>query len=95
MSTAHAGDGRALVVLDKFTTYLAVGVADLINIFQPDVLCIGGGISKQGDFLIEPLARKVEELRYTKHSKKQTKICAATLGNDAGIIGAALLSDVK
>ena len=92
MSTAS---GRALVVLDKFTTYLAVGVADLINIFQPDVLCIGGGISKQGDFLIEPLARKVEELRYTKHSKKQTKICAATLGNDAGIIGAALLSDVK
>lgn len=94
-NAAHAGDGRALMVLDKFTTYLAVGVADLINIFQPDVLCIGGGISKQGDFLIEPLARKVEELRYTKHSKKQTKICAATLGNDAGIIGAALLSDVK
>ena len=94
-NAAHAGDGRALMVLDKFTTYLAVGVADLINIFQPDVLCIGGGISRQGDFLIEPLARKVEELRYTKHSKKQTKICAATLGNDAGIIGAALLSDVK
>ena len=94
-TAAHEGDGRALMVLDKYTTYLAIGVADLINIFQPDVLCIGGGISKQGDFLIEPLARKVEELRYTKHSKKQTKICAATLGNDAGIIGAALLSDVK
>ena len=90
-----AEGGRALMVLDKFTTYLAVGVADLINIFQPDVLCIGGGISKEGDFLIEPLVRKVEELRYTKHSKKQTKICAATLGNDAGIIGAALLSNVK
>ena len=50
---------------------------------------------EQGDFLIRPLIRKVEELRYTKHSKKQTTICAATLGNDAGIIGAALLSDVK
>ena len=94
-TAAHEGDGRALMVLDKFTTYLAIGVADLINIFQPDVLCIGGGISKQGDFLIQPLVRKVEELRYTKHSKKQTQICAATLGNDAGIIGAALLSNVK
>ena len=94
-TAAREGDGRALMVLDKFTTYLAIGVADLINIFQPDVLCIGGGISKQGDFLIQPLIRKVEELRYTKHSKKQTTICAATLGNDAGIIGAALLSDVK
>ena len=94
-TAAREGDGRALMVLDKFTTYLAIGVADLINIFQPDVLCIGGGISKQGDFLIQPLIRKVEELRYTKHSKKQTTICAATLGNDAGIIGAALLSNVK
>ena len=94
-TAAHEGDARALEVLDRFTTYLATGVADLVNIFQPDVLCIGGGISKQGDFLIVPLTKKVEELRYTKHSKKQTKICAATLGNDAGIIGAALLSDVK
>ena len=94
-TAAREGDERALMVFDRFTTYLAIGVADLINIFQPDVLCIGGGISKQGDFLIEPLVRKVEELRYTKHSKRQTKICAATLGNDAGIIGATLLSNVK
>lgn len=94
-TAAREGDGRALMVLDQYTTYLAIGLADLVNIFQPDVLCIGGGISKQGDYLIQPLARKVAELRYTKHSKNQTKICAATLGNDAGIIGAALLSNVK
>lgn len=94
-TAAHAGDERALDVLEKFNTYLSVGVADLINIFQPDVLCIGGGISKQGDYLIKPLTEKVEALRYTKHSKKQTRICAATLGNDAGIIGAALLSEAK
>ncbi|MBQ8062583.1 MAG: ROK family glucokinase [Clostridia bacterium] len=94
-NAAHEGDERALQVLDKYLDYLAEGVADLINIFQPEVLCIGGGISKQGDFLIAPLTEKVEGLRYTKHSKKQTRICAATLGNDAGIIGAALLADVK
>ncbi|MBR5753469.1 MAG: ROK family protein, partial [Clostridia bacterium] len=90
-TAAHEGDALALEVLDRFTTYLAAGVADLINIFQPEVLCIGGGISRQGDFLIGPLTEKVAELRYTKHAKRQTKICAATLGNDAGIIGAALL----
>lgn len=94
-TAAHEGDERALQVLDQYIDYLAEGVADLINIFQPEVLCIGGGISKQGDFLIVPLKKKVEQLRYTKHSKKQTNICAATLGNDAGIIGAALLADVK
>lgn len=94
-NAAHAGDERALAVLDRFLDYLAIGVTDLVNIFQPEVLCIGGGISRQGDFIIRPLTEKVEKLRYTKHSKKQTKICAATLGNDAGIIGAALLAEVK
>ncbi len=88
---AHAGDGIALEVIDKYLEYLACGVANLINIFQPEILCVGGGISKQGDYIIKPLIEKVERERYTKHSKQQTKICAATLGNDAGIIGAALL----
>jgi len=89
---ARAGDGIALTVVDNFTQYLAVGVANLINIFQPEIVCIGGGISKEGDYLINPLTEKVEHMRYTKHAKKQTLICQAELGNDAGIIGAALLS---
>ncbi len=88
---AHMGDKIALDVIDKYLEYLACGVANLINIFQPEILCVGGGISKQGDYIINPLIEKVERERYTKHSKQQTKICAATLGNDAGIIGAALL----
>ena len=88
---AHSEDTIALEVIDKYLEYLACGVANLINIFQPEILCVGGGISKQGDYIINPLIEKVERERYTKHSKQQTKICAATLGNDAGIIGAALL----
>lgn len=88
---AHDDDSIALKVLDHFTEWLSCGVANLINIFQPEVLCVGGGISKQGDFIIDPLIKKVEKKRYTKHSEQQTRICAATLGNDAGIIGAALL----
>ena len=94
-NAARAGDETALAVVDRYTSYLSEGIADLINIFQPDILCVGGGISKEGDFLLDPVREKVAKLRYTKHSKQQTKIVAATLGNDAGIIGAALLADVK
>ncbi len=89
---AHMGDVIALKVLDHFVEWLSCGVTNLINIFQPEILCIGGGISRQGEFIITPLREKVEKKRYTKHANVQTKICAATLGNDAGIIGAALLS---
>ena len=90
---AHMNDEIALKVIDRFVEYLSCGVANLINIFQPEILCIGGGISAQGEYIIKPLVEKVEKKRYTKHSKVQTKICAATLGNDAGIIGAAILCD--
>ncbi len=89
---ARAGDELALKVVDQFTEYLAVGVANLINIFQPEVLCIGGGISKEGDYLIKPLTEKVNTMRFAKTAKQQTRIVPATLGNDAGIIGAALLN---
>ena len=90
---AEEGEKIAKGVVDQYIHYLGIGCANLINIFQPDVLCIGGGISKQGDSLINPLKKVIDEERFTKGTKKQTKICAATLGNDAGIIGAALLSD--
>lgn len=90
---AQEGDKIAKAVIDRYIEYLGIGCANLINIFQPDVLCIGGGISKQGDYLIKPLIKVIDRERFTKGTKKQTKICAATLGNDAGIIGAALLSD--
>ena len=71
--------------------YLATGLVNIINIFQPDVLCIGGGISNQGENLLRPLRKIIEEERYTKHNDKQTILCTCTLGNDAGIIGAAFL----
>ena len=78
-------------VIDEYVGYLACGIVNVINIFQPDVLCIGGGVSKQGETLLGPVRAIVEQERITKHNDKQTVICAATLGNDAGIIGAAWL----
>ena len=90
---AKAGDVTAQSVVDRYIDSLAIGVANTIEIFQPEVAVIGGGISHEGEALFEPLIQRVTEMIYGNHvpKEKQTKILAARLGNDAGIIGAALL----
>ena len=88
---ARDGDPYAREVVNEYISYLACGLINIINIFQPDVLCVGGGISNEGENLLGPVRQIVEAERYTKHNDKQTVICKATLGNDAGIIGAAFL----
>ena len=85
-----AGDRAAELVLDEFINYLAVGVANMVNIFQPDVVCIGGGISREGENLLAPLREKVLHESFGIDGAR-TKIVAATFKNDAGIFGAALL----
>ncbi len=85
------GDADAKDVVDKYIYYVAVGVINIINVYQPDVLCIGGGICNEGETLLAPIRKYCEAERYSKYAKKQTLICKAELGNDAGIIGAALL----
>lgn len=87
----RAGDAAAKQVVDTYIRYIGSGLVNVINIFQPEVLCIGGGICNEGETLLAPLRRMIEEERYSKYSEKQTKLCVATLGNDAGIIGAAAL----
>ena len=88
------GDAAGKAVVDAYIDYVACGLTDVINIFQPEVVCIGGGISKEGETLLAPIRSYVERERYSKYSSKQTKICQAQLGNDAGIIGAALLGNL-
>lgn len=85
------GDKSATEVVDKFTKYLAVGLTNVINIFQPEVLCIGGGVCNEGDALLNPVKEIVAKEVYTRNSPKNTEIVIAKLGNDAGIIGAAFL----
>ena len=87
------GDEAAKEVVDKYIYYVAVGVINIVNIFQPEVLCIGGGICNEGETLLAPIRKYCEEERYSKYAKKQTQICKAQLGNDAGIIGAAMLEE--
>ncbi len=84
-------DRSASEVCDMYISYLATGIANMMNIFQPEVISIGGGVSNEGDGLFVPLCKQVYAENYAKNSKRQTKIEKATLGNDAGIIGAAAL----
>lgn len=82
-------------VVDDYIDYLAIGVANFVNAFQPEVLCIGGGICKEGDTLIKPLVAKVTPQTYARKEENRTKIMVAKLGNDAGVIGAAMLGTEK
>ena len=84
------GDMAAHQVIEDFVTYLAIGIANVVNVFQPSVVCIGGGISGQGEELMKPLR---DRLRYTSFGTKdsRTRVEAAVYKNNAGIVGAALL----
>ena len=72
---------------------MATGVLNLINMLEPEVICIGGGVSHEGDALLQPILDYVNKESYTRDNDEemQTSIKLAELGNDAGIIGAALL----
>lgn len=87
------GDETGKYVVKKYIQYVACGLINMINIFQPEIICIGGGICKEGDTLLNPLKEYIKAERYSKFSVHQTKLCIAQLGNDAGIIGAANLGD--
>lgn len=87
----RAGDSAAKEVVEKYIKYLAAGITNTINIFQPDILCIGGGVCNEGDPLLLPVKALVKQEVYTRNSEKNTEIVIAKLGNDAGIIGAAFL----
>ena len=84
----RAGDAAAKEVYDKYVKYLASGLATVINIFRPEVISLGGGVSGEGQSLIDDLLPLV---RKEQHGNISTDLRIAKLGNDAGIIGAAML----
>lgn len=87
---AQQGDAVAQKVIDEYIGYLATGITNLINVFKPEMVVLGGGIAKQEEKLIKPLVEAVKKEVYA--GDLQTKIDVALLGNDAGIIGAAMLN---
>lgn len=89
---ARQGDEAGRRVVEKYLNYLAVGISNLVNIFQPEVVCIGGGVAneKDEDFLY-PLQELVEKMSLHKRIGNRTRLVKAALGGDAGVIGAAVL----
>ena len=76
-------------VVDNYIRYVSIGIVNVINIFQPEFVCIGGGICNEKETLLAPIREFVDAHDYNRNPKVRTKICTAILGNDAGIIGAA------
>ncbi|MCL1904480.1 MAG: ROK family protein [Oscillospiraceae bacterium] len=88
---AKEGDIHGQRVVDEYIDGLACGITNVINIFQPDIVCIGGGVCNEGDTLLVPLKKLVAEMVFSRASKRNTRLAICRLGNDAGIIGAAML----
>ena len=93
--TAHdgmrAGDEAAKEVVDEYVRYLACGLTNIVNIFQPEVISLGGGVANERDTLLGPLLPIIHKEQYGGGIVPSTEIRIAQLGNDAGIIGAAML----
>ena len=87
----RAGDEVGTEVYNKYVKYLATGITNLVNIFQPEVISLGGGVSNEGQSLIDAITPLVRAEQYGGDVVALTQLRIATLGNDAGIIGAAAL----
>ena len=85
---AKKGDKAGIDVVDRYFRYVADGIVSIINIFQPEKLVIGGGISREGEYILKPVTEYVHKYEYNQVLNR-AKIEIATLFNDAGIIGAA------
>ena len=90
---AQRGDAAAQAVVDRYLDDLACGVANIVNIFFPEVIALSGGVANQGDTLLVPLRERVRALSYgSRYAVRHTRIELCTLGYRAGVIGAALLA---
>ncbi len=87
------GDLTAKEVVDKYIYYISAGIVDNIYVFEPEVICLGGGISGEGDNLISPILENVKAQIPSFNPETDTKIKIAELGNNAGIIGAAYIEN--
>ena len=89
---AQAGDETSLAVCRQYVEYLADGTISLINILRPEAVAIGGGVAAAPEhLLLEPLREIVARESFSSHGGITTRVLRAELGNDAGIIGAAML----
>ena len=88
---AKLDDATAQAVVAQYIDYLAMGIASLVDSFRPELIIMGGGICNQGDYLMIPLNEAIRKYCYASDEIAPPPAVRATLGNDAGIIGAAAL----
>ena len=88
---AQGGDRLALEVVLRAATYLGVGLVNIVNIFNPEMIVIGGGVAKMGDLLLGPVRKMVAE-RAFRLSAGAVRIVPTQLGDDAGVLGAAVFA---
>jgi glucokinase len=88
---AQEGDEAALQVLHETGVWLGIGLAGFVNIFNPEVVAVGGGAARAGEFILGP-ARKEVQLRARPPSRDLVEIKEATLGPESGVLGAAALA---
>ena len=91
----RAGDKSGKAVVDEYLNYLGCGLTNVVNTFQPEMLLIGGGICKEGDYLTKPLEEYIKRESYCINPERSTVLGICKLGNDAGIVGAANLYRLK
>ena len=89
LDAAKAGDAGAVSVVETMAKYLGSALAAICAVVNPEMIVIGGGVSKAGQYLID----KIQEAFIPKafHALRDTQFALATLGNDAGMVGAARL----
>ncbi len=88
---AKQGDSAALKVVNNYIRYISIGITNLINVFQPEMIAIGGAICKEGDYLLNQIKEYCQKEAYGASFSNIAEIKIASLGNDAGIIGASML----
>lgn len=86
---AKQGDPHAIEAFKMAGFYLGIGLSNLINLLNPELIVLGGGVSEAGEFILKPVVEEIEK-RAIEFSRENVKIVPAILGNRAGMIGAAL-----
>jgi len=94
-AAAKSGDELAISAFDRAGKYLGIGVASFLHIFNPSILIFGGGVSMSGDLLFDPFYASLKEEIFGPTYLENLKITTAALGDDAGLLGALALVEMK
>ncbi|QYG92764.1 ROK family protein [Iamia sp. SCSIO 61187] len=95
VAAARAGDGDAGAVLDTFGDWLGLGVANLVNVLDSEIVVVGGGVSEAADLFLDRARQRVREMALGGERRPRVPLVAAKLGEQAGAVGAALLAALR